>query len=167
MQLTLFRHGIAEDQHPGLDDFDRALTPRGRQRTLEAARGLAVVIDPPNRLITSPKRRAVETAEIAAGVFGVAVETEPILAEASAASVVRWLRGVDTSSVMLVGHEPTFSAVIEALVCGKPAGLVELKKAGAAVLDVLGPVGGRDAAQLLALLPPRVLRALGSSDRDD
>ena len=56
--LLLLRHGIAEERRDGLDDGERALTPRGRSRTRAVLdrlveRGLGA-----DRLISSPLVRA-------------------------------------------------------------------------------------------------------------
>ena len=80
VDLLLLRHGIAEERLGGLDHPDRALTARGRRRTravIDAlvCRGVGV-----ERLITSPYRRALETAQIAceAGLSG-QLEQQPRL----------------------------------------------------------------------------------------
>jgi phosphohistidine phosphatase SixA len=63
VQIYLLRHGIAENSTP---DSDRALTPEGREklrRVLARARDADVA---PSLILSSPYRRALETAEIAA-----------------------------------------------------------------------------------------------------
>ena len=65
LDLVLIRHGIAEPRVQGLDHPERPLTSRGRQRThavMEALLGRGLVLD---RLISSPYRRALETAQLA------------------------------------------------------------------------------------------------------
>ena len=63
--LVLLRHGIAEPRQAGQDHPDRPLTAAGRQRTQRVMaalvqRGLRL-----DRLLSSPYRRALQTAELA------------------------------------------------------------------------------------------------------
>ncbi|MBV8904023.1 MAG: histidine phosphatase family protein, partial [Acidobacteriia bacterium] len=70
MELYLLRHGIAENGRPGLKDADRALTAEGKdklKRVLVRARGAGVE---PGVILSSPYRRALETAQIAAESLG-------------------------------------------------------------------------------------------------
>jgi broad specificity phosphatase PhoE len=83
--MILIRHGQSEfnvhygrtRQDPGIRD--PALTDEGRAQAREAAAMLAAL--ELQRLITSPYRRALETAEIIAGVLGVPVEVNPTVGE--------------------------------------------------------------------------------------
>ena len=59
--VLLIRHGSAEDPRPGLGDLDRALTEEGWKRTRGAMRGLVKAGYVPDRGVSSPARRAVET----------------------------------------------------------------------------------------------------------
>ena len=75
LDLVLIRHGIAEPRLQGLDHPERPLTARGRQRThavMQALLGRGLVLD---RLISSPYRRALETAQLAVQV-GMAPQLE-------------------------------------------------------------------------------------------
>lgn len=166
MELLIFRHGIAEDVSPSGDDARRRLTERGVERTAAAARGLATLIEPPDRVLTSPKTRARQTAEIAAGIFDRPVELVPVIAHGSAEAIREALAQRDEARLMVVGHEPTLGELVALLIGGRPgAGAVAMKKAGAAWLEADVDDGGgagsaRSRGVLRALLPPRVLRAL-------
>src|SRR6187431_1608616 len=63
VELLVIRHGIAHDAAPGGRDADRALTREGRTRMEQVARGLLRLDLRVDRLLHSPWRRAVETAE--------------------------------------------------------------------------------------------------------
>jgi phosphohistidine phosphatase len=63
MRLYVMRHGPAEDRAATGRDFDRALTPAGRDVVGRAARALRAE-GGPARVLSSPLRRARETAEI-------------------------------------------------------------------------------------------------------
>jgi phosphohistidine phosphatase len=154
MQLFLLRHGIAEEG-AGKADADRVLTKEGHKRTVAAAKGLAKIYEPPDRLLVSPKTRAAQTAEHAAQAFKLKAETWDDLGRAGAESLQEALEACVDTSLMLIGHEPTFSELIEVLCYGCHHGQTDLKKAGCAVLELEGK-----RAELQALLPPKVLVAL-------
>ena len=62
MHLYLVRHATAEDRIDGFDRPDRALTDDGHREAALAARALAVMGIEPDAVVTSPYRRAFETA---------------------------------------------------------------------------------------------------------
>ena len=86
MQIYLLRHGIAENGAPGRPDSERALTDEGREklrRVLARARDAGAS---PSLILSSPYRRALETAEVAAGVLayeGKVVKSRALVPEAS------------------------------------------------------------------------------------
>ena len=131
LDLVLIRHGIAEPRVQGLDHPERPLTARGRQRThavMEALLGRGLVLD---RLISSPYRRALETAQLAVQV-GMAPQLElddRLRPGGSALELVQRLQG----RVALVGHEPDLSQLACELI-GLAPGRIHLKKAGLVLL---------------------------------
>jgi phosphohistidine phosphatase len=156
LRLYFLRHGKAAaraDWHA--DDDLRPLTADGEAEVRRVALGLAAIGVAPDVVVSSPLARARRTAELACEVLGVA--TGPVLDGrlgpgfdvAALAGIVADQR--PTVAIMLVGHEPTFSAVIRGLTGGR----VVCKKAGLARVDVddAGLGGGR----LVWLLPPGVL----------
>ena len=157
-ELLLWRHGLAEERHPDLPDSERALTPEGIRRTSAVAEQLHRLQLDCDQLLSSPLRRAVQTAElgVAAGLAaGFAVEASlapggdprPLLQPGS------WRR------LGLVGHEPDLGHLASSLL-GARAGTITLRKAGI-VLIRLGAAGAR----LEALIGPRLLRLRQSSRR--
>ena len=155
--VVFFRHGRAEPKGGGVRDEERRLTPEGRRDVEAVARLLPFK---PSRILTSPLRRTVETAEIVAGVWGLsgAVEVDDRLRPDSphGAEVLEGmgLRGFE----VLVGHNPWLLETVEELVGGR----LTLPPAGAAVVDVeaFKPGGG----VLLALITPEAARnCLGAS----
>ncbi len=151
MELTLIRHAIAE---PGADDAARALTPEGRARFRTCAKTLAALGLRFERVLHSPRRRAVQTAELLVRRCGGQLEETPLLAQAPGASLLAAARG---ERVALVGHEPWLSELLALLVTGETGdgARFELKKGAAALLEGTPKPG---AMRLRALLPPRVLR---------
>jgi phosphohistidine phosphatase len=141
MEIYLLRHGIAENGRPGLKDSDRALTVEGREklkRVLSRARGAGVK---PGLILSSPYRRALETAEVAAESLGYRrkiVTTPALVPEASPQQVWEEVRARrDESAILLASHEPLMSATV-ALLLGSPALKVDMKKASLARIDCDG-----------------------------
>lgn len=168
MKLYLMRHGIAEMLGAGgvLHDRDRALTAKGEKRVREIARGLRRLGVKPDVILTSPLRRARQTAELVAGELGLAdrlEETAHLGVPPDSAALIRQLqkRRPPPQTVLLVGHEPHLSELAALLITGSvsEAGLT-FKKGGVARLDAPALSAGR-CATLEWLLPPRVLRRLG------
>ena len=116
MKLLLIRHGEAVDASPDAADGSRWLTARGRAETAAAAKHLRA--HPPGALVTSPLVRAVQTAEILAAHAEPPgpVTVLPALATGDLAAILRFIeawRG--DGALALVGHEPTLSQVLLAL----------------------------------------------------
>src|SRR6266496_3811517 len=70
MQIYLLRHGIAEDGKPGRPDAERALTSEGKEKLRRVLKRARRADCSPSLILTSPYRRAVETAAIASEVLG-------------------------------------------------------------------------------------------------
>ena len=125
MWIYLLRHGIAEDPRPGLVDDDRALTDEGRARLRAASKAWSLLVHPPELVITSPLRRARETAEIFRNTFDVEAPLrveEAVVPGAGPARVVTLLESEmlsRTGSVAVVGHEPNIGYVLGALLTGQ------------------------------------------------
>ncbi len=104
----------------------------------------------PSLILSSPLPRAWQTAEIVAEFLHVALREERTLSPGfSAAKLKTILRQNQETELMIVGHEPDFSAVIHSLTGGD----VKLAKAAIARVDL-----ERDGAagRLIWLLPPKV-----------
>jgi len=162
MRLILFRHGIAVDRADPTcpPDPDRPLTAKGVRRTAAAAAGLARLEEPPDVVLTSPYLRARQTAEIATRLTGGPAPrvTSALEPGAPPSGVLELAHDIGASTVLCAGHAPNLDEVLAAAL-DRPGAFTQLKKAGAAAVEV-GPAGG----VLLWMLPPRVLRALGDGD---
>jgi phosphohistidine phosphatase len=162
MRLLVFRHGIAEDRSSDGTDASRELTGHGVARTRAAARGLAAFADRPDVILSSPKTRALQTAREAAAAFGSEVEVLAELADGPPAEALRALAARTEGTVMIVGHEPMLSELVEQVCTGdRRRGFVDMRKAGCACLDVAFEPGGEaTAATLLWLATPKMLRGV-------
>lgn len=141
MQIYLLRHGIAEDGSP---DSERALTAEGRdklRRVLARARSADVS---PTLILSSPYRRAMETADVAVDVFGYegkVVKTRALLPEASPYDVWEEIRKhSQEDAILLASHEPLMSS-LAAFLLSSPALAVDMKKAALVRVDCerIGP----------------------------
>ena len=161
MKLIIIRHAIAVPRGtPDVPDDERPLTPKGKRRFREVARGLARICPRPDLLLTSPLPRAAATAEIAAQAWGrISPTDEPVLAHGSPDDILALLsqHGSD-QRIAVVGHEPSLSGLLARLLGSMVADPFTLRKGGVAHVDVPGPLaeGGR----LDWFLRPRTLRAL-------
>ena len=165
MRVILFRHGPAgqNDAARWPDDGKRPLTKRGLERTARAADGLRRFIGGTLRIVTSPLERARQTARIIGEAIAPGTRTETLEALVPGAPTresVRWLKDLKSgSSVVLVGHEPHLGKLAGLLLFGSTGAALPLKKAGAAVIDFVGPVEP-GTGRLYAFLPPRAMRRL-------
>lgn len=152
--IVLLRHGIAEP-HGARPDPERELTDEGHRRMKDIARGLHLLFPKAQAIVTSPLRRAMQTAEWVARAYGhkIAIETSDALAPDSDEARFRELvKRVDARRAIFVGHEPTLSAFMLALT--GLSGHVELKKGGCYGLRLRAD----GAAALEWMLPPRAMR---------
>lgn len=160
MQVYILRHGIAEDRRPGRSDTDRALTGEGREKlsaVLQRARAAGVSV---NRILTSPLRRAVQTAEMAAGVLAPGtrlIHADALSPESSPERVWAELRKyAGEPAVLIAGHEPLLSETAGFLLGAGPA-VIDLKKGALACIDVDETIA-RPQGVLLWLLTPRLAK---------
>ena len=138
MQIYLLRHGIAEDAKPGQPDAERPLTGEGRdklRRVLARARTADLNLC---LILTSPYRRAVETAAVAAEVLaykGEIVRTRALVPEASPYDAWEEIRNRrNERAILLSSHEPLMSSMA-AFLLDSPALRVEMKKAALVRID--------------------------------
>jgi phosphohistidine phosphatase len=161
MQLLIIRHAIAVPHGaPGIREEDRPLTPDGEAKFRECARGLARLVDRPDALLTSPLRRAKQTAAIAATAWG---RIEPVDCEALAGGSFEEQAAVldrypKPATVAVVGHEPHLSALLARILGGRHEDRLAFKKGGVALVEVPGRLA--EGGTLDFFLPPKVLRRL-------
>jgi len=167
MDLYLVRHAVAydADETKWPDDRERPLTLEGEKRFRRSARGLTELMASPDVVLSSSFVRAWRTAEL---LEKEASWPKPVVCEAlevghSPAEVLQALQTYITSSaVALVGHEPAMHELASYLLTADTGHVqIEFRKGAVARLEL--PDGLRPgSARLKWLLPPRVLRAIGS-----
>jgi phosphohistidine phosphatase len=157
MDLWLLRHAAAEDRAPSGRDADRELSPDGVRRAREVARGLATLEPGIARVVTSPFRRARQTAEAAAEALGLAdalVESQALEPERDPEEILREIAEGE-GDVLVVGHQPHMGALLGLLVAGEGVE-IPMKKGGVARVTL----EGRSSGILRAFLPPKILEAI-------
>lgn len=155
--LHLLRHADAGDatRWPGSDDL-RPLSGEGLAQAERLAAHLASIGFECDAVLTSPRVRAVQTAEPVAEALGLRVIVDPRLGEGlSVQGLDTLLHGAgDPRSPILVGHDPDFSDLLTTLVGAVD---ISMKKGALARLEARRPFVPRG-ARLRWLLPPDALR---------
>ena len=161
--LFILRHGIAvirgNASYPL--DSDRPLTTKGVKRMRRIAKGMRRMKVGFDLLLTSPYRRALETAFVVGREYGAGeiIQTSQALRpEVLPEEVIRSLQEKYSPCrrLLLVGHEPQLSALISTLTSGGASARPLLKKGGLCKLEVEKLQMGK-CASLLWLLTPRQL----------
>lgn len=165
MILLLMRHGIAEDledtEHG--EDFERRLTRKGRRRVKEMARLLQRLGLKPTHYVSSPRLRALETAQIVADEFRTRREVHRLSSldfegrwEVFVANIRELTRDARSAVVLAAGHEPCcgeFAA--QALLPVQHS--IPVRKTSVIVLEWDGPIAPRE-ADLAGHLTSRLAR---------
>ena len=132
--LYLLRHAKSDWGDPGLDDFDRPLAPRGRRAAPAVAQWMNANGCAPDFVLCSAARRAVETWALVSEVLESAPETETTedLYHASPAGLLGLAKALPDryAAAMMIGHNPGFHVLADALVGEGPDDLLRLLAAG-------------------------------------
>lgn len=161
MELVVIRHAIAVERTPEMVDADRQLTDRGRRRFKQVVRGLRALDLRIDRILSSPWRRAAETADLALPLLraGGSAAVCAHLTQSPRTELLSAIAEAAVPRVAVIGHEPWLGELIALLTTGEArhGETIPLKKGGVAILEGAATPGGMS---LRALLPPRVLRRL-------
>jgi phosphohistidine phosphatase len=157
MHLQLLRHADAGDPMAWTGpDAARPLSKKGRDQSERLGRFLAGTRFRPELFITSPKVRAVETAEIVAKLLDVSVAVDDRLAGPLDLPAIDGI--IDShghpEQPVLVGHDPDFSELV-AVLCG--AAGVPMRKGALVRIEVARPIAP-GAATLRWMIPPDLLK---------
>lgn len=156
-ELYVLRHAHAGDPEAWTGpDAARPLSDKGRRQAERLGRFLADLGFSPDAIISSPKIRASQTAEIVAERLRRQVTLDARLAESvgiDAVAAVLHDAG-DPVRPVIVGHDPDFSDLVAALT-GAPE--VPMRKGALALIDVSGRLAA-GAGTLRWLVPPDLLK---------
>lgn len=158
------RHGEAVknvQSGPSASDADRPLTISGKKEIEEISYFLNKLNIKFSLIISSPLKRAHQTAFIVSKIFKTTNNLEDwdeLKPEAAKQALVEKLSNLkEDSTILLVGHEPFLSSFISEIVFGIPSGNLILKKGGFAKLRILSNFP-KMTAELRWLLSPRLMR---------
>jgi phosphohistidine phosphatase len=142
--LWLLRHAEAADGYP---DDDRPLTERGIQQAEDAGRALDRLGTHIDACLSSPKRRALQTAELVCAPLGVEVTVDRRLS-GEPFDALDLTAGL--GDVLLVGHDPSFSLTLHDLT-GVQA---RMRKGGLAAVSK---------GELISLMRPHEIHAIATA----
>ena len=120
-KLIFIRHGKAEDESPEISDLERSLTLKGKAISQRMAIKLLEKEGSLGTVVTSPAFRALETALIFMGEYGINAEdlilNNSIYFSLSLKNIPSVLSCVkeDADIVTLFGHNPSFSQLADNL----------------------------------------------------
>jgi phosphohistidine phosphatase len=155
MRVLVIRHAQAVPQGTrDLRDADRPLTADGERRFRATALALARIVPKPDVLLTSPLLRAHQTARLLAAAWtDIEPTLEPALASGSVDAILGALeQHARGATVVLVGHEPTVSALLGELLGVISSEAIVFEPGAAALLEVSSL--GRHSGRLVWFLPP-------------
>jgi len=127
-RLYLARHAKSSWEHPELNDFERPLNRRGLRAAPRMGKYLAGLDVSPDIIVTSPARRARETADALAHAIGMPVadsREDSRIYTASALMLLKVMRSWDEAwnSVLMIGHNPGI-AEVAVMLTGRTVGHV-------------------------------------------
>lgn len=164
-ELYILRHGIAAPaEGSGVSaDAKRQLSPEGRKKMQEIARGVLRIASKIDWIVASPLVRAVETAGIVADALGSNPPLDVCDALRPGGSFEELITLLatrqDRRRVLVVGHEPDLSQLAAELVgAGQHAGLA-FKKGGCCMIG-FDKFPSKSSGTLIWWLTPRILRKL-------
>ena len=120
-KLIFVRHGKAEDGSSEISDFERSLTLKGKIVSRFIATKLVEKEKSPGIIITSPAFRALETALIFAGEYGIKPDDLILNRNIYYNMSLKTLPGIlsvineDADVVTLFGHNPSFTDIANSM----------------------------------------------------
>jgi phosphohistidine phosphatase len=161
MDLLILRHGEA-DKSSDSGDYARPLTVPGTEEITQVAqwlKGLEVKLD---AVITSPLKRAHQTASIVAKIFDIEsklMDWDELKPESNRIELYRKLSSKQLfkqeSALLVVGHEPYLSEIISE---ANTSSHVVLKKAGLAKIRITSQYAQTMHGELEWLLTPKLMK---------
>ena len=165
LELLIVRHADAgsADKRKYPDDSKRPLSAEGKRDMLRGANGMRRVGLEFDAIYDSGFVRARQTSICICQAFDIdpsevrtLLELEPEADPAATAAALRKLRGIER--VALVGHLPQLGRLIGHLVADNPDLQLDIKKGGVCRLE--SDKWSAGSATLIAVLPPKILRAV-------
>jgi len=158
-EIYLLRHADAGDPAAWRGpDAERPLSSKGTRQAERLGKFLAGIGFRPDRIMSSPKVRARQTADIVASALRASVTLDDRLAEGfDMADLGAVIAESESSRTVLVGHDPDFSGLLMELIGSKA---VPMPKGALARVD-LDAAPARNGGTLRWLIPPDALKPAG------
>ncbi|HZI70857.1 MAG TPA: phosphohistidine phosphatase SixA [Nitrososphaeraceae archaeon] len=162
MDLFILRHGEAGKKlATGNRDFERSLTVAGQKEVAHIAKSLKDMGIKFDFILTSPLKRAHQTAAIVSKIFKnekKMKDWDELKPEGNRPELYRKLTQFKLqSSVLIVGHEPYLSDMISEIIFDGKGKHVVLKKAGLAKIGIIS-ASPKLHGELKWLLTPRHMK---------
>jgi phosphohistidine phosphatase len=139
MEIYILRHGVADEPQIGQPDSERGLTSDGRKKLRNVLRTAAAAGVDPSLILTSPYKRALQTAQIAAEILeykGELLRTGALEPNSAPKAVWEEIRAhKDQPRILLAGHEPLFGR-LAAYLLGSPNLQVDFKKGAILCVEI-------------------------------
>jgi phosphohistidine phosphatase len=115
MELILWRHAEAELGDP---DHARALTAKGHKQAARMAEWLDRTLPNSCKILVSPTKRTIQTAEALGRKFKIVAELAPDNGAEKLLAAANWPDSREP--VLIVGHQPTLGQTASILIAGTP-----------------------------------------------
>lgn len=169
MELFILRHGEAGKRlSSAIGDRSRPLTSTGKAEVLEEARALKSIGIKFNVIVTSPLKRAYETANIVANIYkkkNILKVWNELAPEGSITDVYRKISQFGAESlILMVGHEPQLTEITKGIIHKDKAVScnIVLKKAGLVRINI-SKSNPSLKGELRWLLTPRIFKAIAKN----
>ncbi len=143
MEIWVLRHAKAEEGRPDTPDEERALTSGALKKMSAAALTIARLEPRFDAILTSPLRRARQTAEPVARALGQRddlIETDALSPGADPKEILREIEKRRMKRVLLVGHMPHLGRLLGYLLTGRSNAHMEMKKGALARIEFEGAI---------------------------
>ena len=166
MNIFILRHGIAVERGTrGFEkDSERPLTGKGKRQLRTSAAAMKRMKLRLDLILSSPYKRARQTAEIIAEELKLKKRlklSDALKSENDPETAIAEIAGLEPKpeNLLLVGHEPYLSHLISRLVSRNGNLAMDFKKGGLCKLE-MGGSGSATNAQLVWLLTPKLMKEM-------
>jgi phosphohistidine phosphatase len=164
MELFILRHGEAGKRLPtGSKDAERPLTVTGQEEVTDIAKSIKDLGVDFDFIVTSPMKRAHQTAAIVAKTLKLDKKMEDwieLRPEGNRLELYRRLsKFKQESSILIVGHEPYLSKMISEIISDKQDTRIILKKVGLARIRMISSLP-KMRGELRWLLTPKHMKMM-------
>jgi phosphohistidine phosphatase len=163
MELFILRHGDAGQSSSQASDRKRPLTSAGKVEILEIAKALKIIGLKFDLVLTSPLKRAYDTAMIVSDIFNIGNRVQvwnELAPEGQRTQVYRKISQLrEEYAVLIVGHQPLLGEIANDIIHDRksaPCNLL-LKKGGLVRIRLLSR-SNVPRGELRWLLSPRILK---------